>query len=62
MKKINFDFDIISDTTSYLNKKLDITSYPTQLIIDKNGRVVEILDDQYHSLENLQAILKKEVI
>jgi thiol-disulfide isomerase/thioredoxin len=62
MKKINFDFDIISDTTSYLNKKLDITSYPTQLIIDKKGRVVKILDDQYHTLKNLQAILKKEVI
>lgn len=62
MKKINFDFDIISDTTSYLNKKLVVTAYPTQVIIDKEGKVVKILDDQYHSLKNLQEILKKEAV
>jgi peroxiredoxin len=60
LKKVNFQFGIISDTTNYLIKKFDITAYPTQVIIDKEGKVVKILDDQYHSLENLQNILKKE--
>lgn len=58
--KINFDFSMISDTSPYLNKKLGINSYSTIVVVDKKGNVSKILDDQYHSLENLRVILKKE--
>lgn len=59
MKKTDFHYDIISDTASYLVKQLGISSFPTQVII-KNGIVVKILDDQYHSFEDLKSVLKKE--
>jgi peroxiredoxin len=59
MKKTDFNYDIISDTTSYLIKKLGIRSFPTAVII-KDARVVKILDDQYHSLPDLKLALQKE--
>jgi peroxiredoxin len=59
MRKTDFHYDIISDTASYLVKQLGISSFPTEVVI-KDGIVVKILDDQYHSLENLRSALKKE--
>jgi thiol-disulfide isomerase/thioredoxin len=60
MKKIDFQYDVISDTSGYLNKKFEIRAYPTKVIINKEGNIVKILDDQYHSFKNLQETLKKE--
>jgi len=59
MKKTDFHYDIISDTASYLVKQLGISSFPTQVVI-KDGIVVKILDDQYHSFEDLKSVLRKE--
>jgi peroxiredoxin len=59
MKKTDFQYDIISDTAAYLVKQLGISSFPTQVVI-KDGIVVKILDDQYHSFEALKSVLKKE--
>lgn len=59
MKKTDFQYDIISDTSSYLGKILGVSSFPTDVII-KNGKIVKILDDEYHSLPDLRMILKKE--
>jgi len=59
MRKTDFHYDIISDTASYLVKQLGISSFPTEVVI-KDGIVVKILDDQYHSLENLRSALKQE--
>jgi peroxiredoxin len=59
MKKTDFQYDIISDTASYLVKQLGISSFPTSVVI-KDGIVVKILDDQYHALEDLKLVLKKE--
>jgi peroxiredoxin len=60
MKKTDFHYDIISDTAYYLIKKLGINSFPTSVIINKNGNIVKILDDQYHRLEGLKEILRKQ--
>ena len=60
MKKTDFHFDIISDTAYYLIKKLGINGFPTSVIINKDGNVVKILDDQYHGLEGLKEILRKQ--
>jgi peroxiredoxin len=59
VKKTNFKYDIISDTSGYLKGKLGIRAFPTAVIINKKGNVVKILDDQYHGFENLRAELKK---
>ena len=59
MKKSDFQYDIISDTASYLVKQLGITSFPTEVVI-KDGIIVKILDDQYHGLEDLKLVLKRE--
>ena len=60
MKKTDFHYDIISDTTSYLVKKIGINAFPTSVIINQEGNVVKILDDQYHGLEGLKEILRKQ--
>jgi peroxiredoxin len=59
MKKTDFQFDIISDTASYLDKKLGISSFPTEVVIN-DGKVVKILDDECHSLPDLKMVLKKQ--
>ena len=60
MKKTDFHYDIISDTTSYLVKKIGINAFPTSVIINQEGNVIKILDDQYHGLEGLKEILRKQ--
>lgn len=59
IKKTDFHYDIISDTASYLAKKLGVRSFPTAVVI-KDGKIVKILDDEYHSLPDLKMVLKKE--
>lgn len=60
LKKTNLQFDVISETSRYLIKKLDIQSFPS-IVVVKNGKVVKILDDQYHCLPDLKMMLRKEV-
>jgi len=62
IKKIDFHFDIISDTASFLLKKLGINTFPTTVVINKQGRIAKILDDQYHLMEDLKETLKKECL
>jgi len=59
MKRTDFQYDIISDTASYLVKQLGISSFPTSVVI-KDGLVVKILDDPYHALSDLKLVLKNE--
>ena len=61
LRKTDFKFDIISDTTSYLVKTLAIQSFPTQVVV-KDGKVMKILDDGYHGFADLELFLKKEVL
>ncbi len=60
LKKTDFQFDVISDTASYLVKKLGIQSWPTEVVV-KDGKVFKILDDQYHGFPDLKLMLQKEV-
>lgn len=60
LKKTEFKFEVISDTTEFLNNKFGIVYYPSQVIIGKDGKVIKILDDHYHRRENLFSILKEQ--
>jgi len=60
LKKANLQFDVISDTSRYLIKKLAIQSFPT-IVVVKNGKVIKIFDDQYHALPDLKMMLRNEV-
>lgn len=54
----SFNYAVASDTASYLAKALDITSYPTQVIVNKKGNIVKILD----TYQEMETILKKEAL
>ena len=60
MKKTDFRYDIISDTAHWLIKNLSINSFSTFVIVNKEGNIVKILDDQYHEMEELKQTLKKQ--
>lgn len=59
LKKTDFHFDVISDTTYFLNKALGVRAYPTKVIVGKDGKIIKIIDDPYHEWENLMAVLRK---
>ncbi len=59
LKKTDFHFDVISDTTYFLNKTLGVRAYPTKVIVGKDGKIIKIIDDEYHEWENLMAVLRK---
>lgn len=60
LKKIDFHFDVISDTAATLNKALGVRAYPTKVVVGKDGKIIKIIDDPYHEWENLMAVLGKE--
>ena len=43
LKKVQFDYAVVADQEQYLTAKLNIRQYPTHLVIDKKGRVVNIV-------------------
>lgn len=45
LKRKKFDFPIVPDQRSFMEKKLGVTGYPTHFIIDKKGMVVNVVDD-----------------
>jgi peroxiredoxin len=57
LKKTDFQFDVVSDTSAYLAKTLGIQFFPTEVVV-KNGKVVKTFDDQYHALPDLKLMLK----
>lgn len=59
LKKIDFHFDVISDTAATLNKALGVRAYPTKVVVGKDGKIIKIIDDEYHEWENLGVALKK---
>lgn len=62
MAKTDFKFHVLSDTASYLAKALGIRAFSTLMVINKEGKIVKYLDDQYHSLDQLKVTLKKEAL
>jgi peroxiredoxin len=50
LKKRKFDFPVIGDQEDFLKKKLQIDMYPTHIIINKEGRIVKVVNS-YEALE-----------
>lgn len=59
LTKTDFKYDLISDTANFLAKQFQISSYPSHVVIDKDGNVANILTDQFHNMENLKRILNQ---
>lgn len=59
LKETEFKYRIISDTSWYLYKALNIRGFPSQVLINKNGTVVKIFSN-FNSYERLIKALKKE--
>lgn len=45
LKHLNFKYSVVANQGKFINEKLNITLYPTHLIIDKNGKVFKITND-----------------
>ena len=43
LEKVQFDYAVVADQEKYLTDELNIRQYPTHLIIDKKGKVVNIV-------------------
>lgn len=50
-----FKYAVVPDATDYMNNILHITSYPTHLLIDANGKIVKIVN----RIEELMPFLHK---
>lgn len=60
LKKKKFDYAVIPDQENYLTKDLNVRSYPTHLIINKQGKVVKVLNTAHELITALdQEAVKK---
>lgn len=55
----SFKYAIVPDKTDYLSNKLNIIAYPTQLIINRQGMIVKVLES--NKISELKNILIKEL-
>lgn len=56
LKTKQFNYAVIPEMKSYMVDKLDITAYPTHLLIDKGGKIVKIVN----RIDDLIPFLKRE--
>ncbi|MFC4636046.1 TlpA family protein disulfide reductase [Dokdonia ponticola] len=54
LEKRKFDFPVIGNQKDFLKRKLQINMYPTHIIIDKEGKIVKVVN----SYEELEKALK----
>ncbi|MBC7400926.1 MAG: TlpA family protein disulfide reductase [Mucilaginibacter sp.] len=45
LKRKRFDYPIVAGQNSFIENKLKVTAYPTHLIVNKQGIVVNVVDD-----------------
>jgi len=60
LEKTPFDFEHIVDGEQQLNE-LKYTAYPTNLILDNNGKVKYVLGEVSNSLEDLKIVLDEQL-
>ncbi|RFZ82179.1 TlpA family protein disulfide reductase [Mucilaginibacter terrenus] len=56
LKRKPFNYAIVADQHTYISKKLNIDAYPTHFIINKQGRIVSVVDtpeEVIYALEKL---------
>ncbi len=56
LTKTTFDYAVVGNQEDYLGKTLNITRYPTHIVVDKKGNIVKEVD----SYGEMKDILKKE--
>ena len=59
LKKTSFKYAIIPDKEDYLNNTLNIIGYPTQLIINRQGMIVKVIES--NKISELTDALNKEI-
>ena len=42
LKKKEFNYDVIPDMESFMTEKLNISTYPTHLLIDREGKIIKV--------------------
>lgn len=52
-----FKYAVVPGMEDYMNNKLAISEYPTQLLIDKTGKIVKVVNN----IKELEPFLKKEL-
>lgn len=56
LSKTKFDYAIVGNMENYLTKQLGVATFPTQIIVDKRGKIfryMETYDDLKYELEKL---------
>jgi thiol-disulfide isomerase/thioredoxin len=56
LKTKEFKYAVIPETKSFMNDKMHITEYPTHLLIDRNGKIVKVVN----RIEDLIPFINKE--
>jgi hypothetical protein len=56
LKTKEFKYAVIPETKSFIIDKMHITEYPTHLLIDRNGKIVKVVN----RIEDLIPCINKE--
>lgn len=57
LKHKEFKYAVIPETENYMTNKLNIKEYPTHLLIDKNGKILKVVN----RIEELTQLLTKQL-
>lgn len=58
LAKTTFNYAVVANQKDYLTKNLDVSYYPTHLVINKKGVVVKVVN----SYEEMESVLNKEAL
>ncbi len=56
LNKQQFKYAVVPEQKRYMEEDLGISEYPTHILIDKNGKIVKVVN----SVEDIIPFLKKE--
>lgn len=59
LKKHPFKYAIVPDKEGYLNNELNIEGYPTQIVVDRQGKIVKLIPEV--KTDELKALIEKVV-
>jgi len=57
LNKREFKYAVVPGMKKYLEEELDINEFPTHIIIDKNGKIIKVVN----TVEDLKPFLKREI-
>jgi len=56
LSKNPFNYSVIPNVEKYMNEQLNITEYPTHILVDKNGKIVKVVN----AINDLMPFIKKQ--